>query len=1141
MRLRRIVLLFTLAGFLLSAALVSAQSPTTGQVTGVVKDASRAVVSGAKVTLTSAAGVQRETASDAAGHYAFSLAPPGSYRVETEKAGFTKAVAEDVVVRITETTTLDIHLEVASQKAVIEVTAQTAMVQTENAARGTVIEENQVRQLPLPTRNFQQLLTLTPGTSGPVQNSSDLGRGEAPIYVNGMRSTSNSMIINGSDANSIGTGSTPNLAVPATDSLQEFVVQSSQYDSSQGRVAGGIIAAVTKSGTNAIHGNAYEFFRNTVLDANNFFLNGAGVKRPPYQRNQFGGTLGGPVIKDRLWFFVSYQGSRELNGTSLINSIGTVFVPGNLSNDRSDAAIDALAGTFGVPAVCPGPTGCLDPTAKFLLQAKLPNGAYVIPSATNPSASNLPVPVPVVALSRFREDQFNTNLDFQLSAKNRLSAKFFAANNPETQGLFDLFGLANALPTPGFGGTANLNQRVFSVDDTHLLSSRVVNAFHFGFGFITTGSQPQEPFTATQVGISSPLGSLFKGMPEISVANYFDVGANPFSDNGGVEKTYTVNDTISWQKGRHSLKLGMEYKHHDLNADFNLYTRGQVFFFGFDKFVAPELAPFADFLGGFFDLTGLTIMGSGVNNRDVRAQDWNGFANDDWRVTDRLTLTLGLRYDFFGPFTEANGRFVGFDPTRLATATLPGFPAGDNLAITGGFVQASNAQHPIPGIPLVQPSLVSSDKNNFAPRVGFAWQPRSDKRLVVRGGYGVYYDRANSRLLNNQLLDFPYYTLAQALTTPISTPFVNVPLPSSYPLAFNNPAYFPLAPLGIAGPPAFFSAGPNGVAGVVSANGIYPDIHDFRTPYIQQYSFGVQNEFANNWMLDLGYVGSVGRKLFRLVDLNQAFVPAPFVPGPLSPGLSSLAVQGFGVHAMQSSANASYNSLQASVTKRFSYGLQFLASYTWSHSIDDYSGDFSGTSDVSVVPGNQAPGFLINRANSDFDRRHRFVFSGVYDLPKFYKGGSGFARQAVNGWELASVVTLQSGTPFSVLSNANAFVQARADSVTGCNPTKSGSVESRLTEYFNTACFTSATTDFGNTGRNLLRGPNQKNADISVVKFFPITERTKLEFRSEFFNAFNLVSFANPLNIVQSPGTVGRIVSTTTGPRVIQFALKVNF
>ncbi|MGA7402266.1 MAG: hypothetical protein WBW38_19775, partial [Candidatus Sulfotelmatobacter sp.] len=244
----------------------------------------------------------------------------------------------------------------------------------------------------------------------------------------------------------------------------------------------------------------------------------------------------------------------------------------------------------------------------------------------------------------------------------------------------------------------------------------------------------------------------------------------------------------------------------------------------------------------------------------------------------------------------------------------------------------------------------------------------------MRGGYGVYYDRANSRLLNNQILDFPYYTLAQALLTPISDPFVHVPQPSAFPLQFNNPAVFPFG-----GPPALMAqaptlVSPTGVA-VVSANGIYPDIHDFRTPYIQQFSFGVQYEFANNWMLDLNYVGSTGRKMYRLVDLNQEVAPLAFAPGPDSPGLSSLAVQGFGVHAMQSSSNSSYNSLQASVTKRFSHGLQFLASYTWSHSLDDYSGDPTGTSDVTVVPGNQAPGFLDNYANSDFDRRQRFVFS----------------------------------------------------------------------------------------------------------------------------------------------------------------------
>jgi hypothetical protein len=675
---------------------------------------------------------------------------------------------------------------------------------------------------------------------------------------------------------------------------------------------------------------------------------------------------------------------------------------------------------------------------------------------------------------------------------------------------------------------------VLSLDDTDVLSPHLVNDLRFGYSIITTGSQPQEPFTASQLGITSPLGNLFAGMPEISVANYFDLGASPFADNSGIEKTYTIGDTFSWQKGRHSLKAGVEYKHHDLNETFNLYTRGQMFFLGFSG------NSFADFLGGYLGTAGLTIMGSGINNRDVRAHDWNGFFNDDWRVTDRLTLTLGIRYDFFGPFTEAQGRFVGFDPTQLTTVPIPTADGG-GVAITGGFVQASNAKNPVPGIPTVQPSLVPSDKNNFAPRIGFAWQPRSDNRLVVRGGYGVYYDRANSRLLNNQILDFPYYTLAQALLTPISTPFVNVPQPSSFPLAFNNAALFPFG-----GPPALMTQAPTllspfGIA-EVSANGIYPDIHDFRTPYIQQYSLGIQNEFAHDWMLDLGYVGSAGRKLYRLVDLNQEVAPVAFAPGPLSPGLSSLAVQGFGVHAMQSSSDSSYNSLQASVTKRFSHGLTLLASYTWSHSLDDYSGDPTGTSDVTVVPGNQAPGFLNNYASSDFDRRHRFVFSGIYDLPRFYKGASGFARQAVNGWELASVLTLQSGTPFSVLTNATAFVQARADSVPGCNPAGSGSVESRLLDYFNTACFAAAATpgDFGDSGRNILRGPDQRNVDISIIKYFPVTERTKLEFRGEFFNAFNMVSFANPVNILAS-ANVGQIVETSTGPRVIQFALKLNF
>jgi len=1125
------------------AGAVSAQTPTTGQITGVVRDASGAVVSAATITLSSVAGVQRETTTDATGRFTFSVLPPGSYRMEAKKAGFAVTTAEDIAVRITETTNLDINLAVAVQKAIVEVHAE----QAETAAHGTVIQQEQIRQLPLPTRNFQQLLTLTPGTSGPVQNSSELGRGAAPIYVNGNRATSNSVIINGADANSIGTGSLPNLAVPATDTLQEFIVQTSQYDASQGRVAGGVVAAVTKSGTNDFHGNIYEFFRNDALNANNYFLNRADIPRPPYKRNQFGGTLGGPILKDKLWFFISYQGSREVNGTSLLNSIGTVFVPQNLTNDRSDAAVNALAASYGLaPCATPPVTitfpPCFHPTAKYLLQAKLPNGQYVIPSAPHPvpvAPGSVPQPeaTPVVGISRFTENQYNTNLDFQISQANRFSGKFFEADNPTLQALFNLFGLGNALPVPGFGGTADLNQRVLALDDVHVFSQRVVNDARFGLSIITSSSTPQEPISAAQLGIANPLGGLFPGMPEISVTNYFDLGANPFSDNNADEKTYTAGDTVSWQQGAHSLKFGAEYKHHSLNLKFNLYTRGQMFFLG----LVPPPSPvagngFFDFLGGLDDLAGLTIMGSGVNNRDLSAHDWSGFFNDDWRLPNRVTLTLGLRYEFFGPFTDADGRLVGIDPRRITTTPIPGFPVGNNMAITGGFVQAANAQNPLPGIPEVRSSLVPPNYTNFSPRFGFTWEA-APNRLLVRGGYGIYFDRANARLINNQVLNFPYYTLAQTLETPIATPFVDVPPPSAFPLTFNNPAVFPFG-----GPPALLPQAPSpisptGVA-VVSANGIFPDIHNYRTPYTQQFSLGTEYAFANSWTFDLSYVGSLGRRLYRLMDLNQAFAPVPFEPGPLSPGLSSLAVQGFGVHLMQSSAVSSYNSLQASVTKRMSHGLQFLAAYTYSHWLDEYSGDPTGTSDVTVVPGNQA--VLKNYASSDFDRRHRFVFSGIYDLPG-YKGTSGLLKQAASGWELASVLTLQAGTPFTVLTNATAFVQARADSVAGCDASRSGDVSARLNEYFNVNCFTpaSAIGDFGTSGRNILRGPNQKNIDISIVKFFPIGER-RLEFRSEFFNAFNTVSFANPVNILAS-ANVGQIVTTTTGPRVIQFALKFSF
>ena len=350
MRIRTLTTLLAIAGILcFMTPMTQAQTATTGQIVGVVTDPSGALVTGARVVLTSDAGVRRETVTGGSGRYTFPLLDPGSYRLEVSQSGFASAKVQGIVVLITESSVIDVALKVAGAPTTIAVTGESPLVQTESSAKGTVIDENQVRELPLPTRNLQQLLALTTGASGPIENSSELGRGDVPLYVNGQRAVSNNVVINGVDANSIGTGSTPNIAGPSIDSLQEFKVQTSMYDAVQGRNAGGVVAVVTKSGTNNLHGDLFEFFRNTALDANNYFLNAIGTPRPTYDRNQFGGVLGGPIVKDRAWFFVSYQGSRETNGTSLTNSLATMFLPAYLGSQRDLTSLGNLSGCYGLP------------------------------------------------------------------------------------------------------------------------------------------------------------------------------------------------------------------------------------------------------------------------------------------------------------------------------------------------------------------------------------------------------------------------------------------------------------------------------------------------------------------------------------------------------------------------------------------------------------------------------------------------------------------------------------------------------------------------------------------------------------------------------------------------------------------------
>jgi Carboxypeptidase regulatory-like domain/TonB dependent receptor len=1149
---RFVMLLLLLAGIMVLGASVGFEQSATGQLTGTVLDQNGARVPGASVTITNRdTALERQVTTDENGNFAVQLLPPGKYRAQVTAQGFNSVAVEEVDVNVTQTATVEIKLEAgAVQGGTVTVTAEQTLVQQESSQVGRVIEQAQIRQLPLPTRNFQQLLTLSPGTSASVSNNTELGRGDTVISVNGQRTTSNNVRINGVDANSIGTNSTPNIAVPATDSLQEFIVQTSLYDASQGRNAGGNVEAITKSGGNEFHGNVYEFFRNRSLNANDFFLNAAGQPKPVLSRNQFGGTLGGPIIRNKAFFFASYQGTRERNGASLTNSLMSPVLPVFLTDsNRTAAGIVAAFNAYNasLPLAqqqAPLTVAGINPISLALLQTRLPTGAFAIPSPT--TASGL---TPISGLSTFREDQFNGNVDIKLSDAHTFAGKVFYASNPTTQANYSFAGLGNGpQQLPGFGGQLDIIQSLISLTDTYVFSSNVVNQARFGFSRLRVTSTPEEPFTAAGLGITNPLGATFPGLPTITVAGLFTLGSSSFADQSSRINAWSLNDTLSFVKGDHRLRIGGEYRYSQVNFYFNAFSRG---FVQFSPTSANPFSSFATFLqgGSPASLTSaISIIGSGVFDRALHTNDFSAFVQDDWKVNNRLTLNLGLRYDYYGYPSDARGRLVNFlpDQFRAGTTVAPAAPPN-------GFVQAGNATNPIPGVPLVEDTLVPNDLNNFAPRFGFAYTLSEERNLVWRGGYGIYYDRLSTRYANTQLLDYPYLALAVGLVNPLApvvpglrtfaSPFIPVPQPNAFPVAATIPSSInSLAPF----------------VGV-PVSGIYID-PNLRTPYIQQYNTNVQWEFAKDYLLEVGYVGSKGTKLLQVITLNQPVYnqATNSFSAPLGAFVSTQKNTAGGLQQVQSTSLSHYNSLQISVTKRFSRGLQFLAAYTLGRSTDYYSG--TAVNELQAVAGDQF-NWRTNLGPSDYDRKHRFVYSFIYDLPKF-EFESHAARAIFNNWELAGILTLQTGLPFSIIDNPGNNIIQRANfnpAFTGAIQT-SGDLTDRLGAYFNTGAFVlsrpilagtatgvvnNPTFDpnapFGNTPRNFLRGPGQKNLDFSVIKFIPFTERLRGEFRTEFFNIFNWANFANPGNNIAGTATFGRITQTTTGPRVIQFAFKLNF
>lgn len=1135
------------------AAILPAVAQTTGRIAGRVTDPSGAVIVNAEVTaVNQVTAHRRQTKTDSFGDYAIAVLPTGTYSLTVSANGFRPASLSDVRVAVTETTVVDVRLAVGSHSEAIVVNAS-RLAQADGPQLGRFVDSRTVGNLPLATRNFTQILSLSPGTATYLPDSTAVGRNTQAISVNGARVTQNNYQINGVDVNTLGANGPVLVAAPAPESIQEFKVQTSLYDAAYGRAGGANIHILTRGGGNTFHGSLYEYFRNDALNANNPFLKAAGVERPVLRRNVFGGLLGGAIRKDRAFFFVSYQGTRETNGASLINSISSnVLVAPGLTDDRSEPT---LLATFPVAAI--------HPAALALLNARLPDGRFAIPT---PAADGR---YTGSERSTFQEDQFNANLDFRLTPANSVWFRFFFANTTQVLALPSFRGQGPNVP--GFGSDGLFNNRLVSVQDIHVFSTQTLNDLRLGYYFNRNNTSPRLPLNDSDLGITRSSAAEFPGLPLIRIAPNSGgviIGAGSMIDGRAAPSTTTAADTLTLLRGRHTLRVGAEVRYNLINFNTNPFVRGQIDFQDFNRFLAG--------------VTQVSILGGGISPRSWRASDYNFFFQDDWKLTSRLTLNLGLRYELDLPTYDTVGRLATFDPA-LYQPRLEPVPVGPPV---GGLVEAGNVTSSLdsPDVPNVEKSVLrSNDPNNLAPRIGAAWSPLASGRLVLRGGYGLFYSRPTFQYTSLSALLPPFFVLGRRSAAPLDAPFFAVPPLDQFPTL---------------------------VPGVPLSGTVFD--RNLRTPYFHQFNFSVQHEILKDTLLEVAYVGTRGRKLFRQVAINQSRLASPQDPivndvtGAIittnAPANASLRApfQGVSINGfdqIQSTAESSYDSLQVSATRRMSRGLQFLAAYTWAKSIDNASGSGGGAGisgvvntgavgDTSAMLGNQLDP-RANRGVSDFDRTHRLVLSYLWDLPT-----PGFARDsragrfALGGWEVSGILVTMSGLPVDVADtgagsfyglSGGASPLARPSFTPGadCAAATRNVPEGYVFNPFvfarptvtaaqtipssNGAATAAATgTDIGTVSRNCLRGPRQTNLDFALGKRFGMSESINLDVRAEFFNLFNQVNYANPISNLNAAlgsggsldavtgqvigaGNFGRIISTSNNPRIIQLALKLSF